>query len=62
MKSKEIMDSTTDSRIYKMAKRFSLEAYGVCSRCPYRGGDNHGRSRLIKKNWKQYRKTQYKII
>jgi hypothetical protein len=61
MKSKEIIDSTTDSRIYKLAKRhFLMHTKGVCSRCHPRRGCNWGRSRFIKRSWKEYRKRQYK--
>ena len=63
MKLKEIMDFTTDSRVYKIAKRLQLESYeGICSRCHPNRGCNARRSRLIKKNWKEFRRTQYKTI
>ena len=62
MKTKEVMNSTTDSRVYKIAHREQMEhTHGCCSRCHPRRGCNWSRSGVVKRNWKVYRKTQYKI-
>lgn len=64
MKSKIILDTTTNSKIYKRALKFHRESTGKikCSRCPYHGGENgHYYNHRDYRNWKKYRKTQYKI-
>jgi len=65
-KHKKIVDTTTNSRVYKIALKYYREATMQisCSICPYHHGDNYNRFsyRWKKRNWKQYRKTQYKVV
>ncbi len=57
----EILKSTTNSAIYKKARKHFLEDEGDirCSFCPYHDGENCRRHRKSK-CWKRFRKTQYK--
>lgn len=62
MKTKELLKTTTNSNVYNRAYRHYLEyAHGICSRCPPRKGCNWGR-RNRDRNWKNFRKTQYKPL
>jgi hypothetical protein len=64
MKSKKILDSTTNSMIYKRVLKFHRESRGqiCCSRCPYHDGENgYYHNHRDYRNWKRYRKTQYKV-
>lgn len=55
---KKVMDTTTNSREYKLARRARIP--GFCTMCkPHRGCNSRV---YIRKNWKHYRKTQYKVI
>lgn len=59
MKTKKVMNSTTNSRIYKLSKRLYLDHFGLCSWCPPHGGCNWSRNNL-QRSWKEHRKTQYR--
>lgn len=48
-RTRDVINTTTDSRTYRLANRFYLEAFGRCSRCSTHGGhcnaaNNHSRS------------------
>ena len=63
-KYKKILDTTNNSRVYKIALKHYREITGdiSCAYCPYHRNENYTRySDYIKRNWKSYRKTQYKI-
>ena len=63
MKTKDILKTTTNSRYYKMMLKWDRENQGKinCSYCPYHGGENgHRHNHRDYKNWKKYRKHQYK--
>lgn len=51
---------TTNSSVYNKAKKMVMENKGIinCSRCPYHRHENDVYYR--DRNWKIYRKTQYK--
>ena len=58
MKAIEEIERTDNPGVYRKAKRTVLDAYeGICSFCKIHRGEN--RSRPIR-NWKNYRKTQYR--
>lgn len=62
-KPKIVMDSTNNSRVYNMARKRYLKNKGLisCDICPYHRGENvkiNGHHR--RRNWKLFRKTQYK--
>ncbi len=64
-KSKNVIDSTVDSCVYKRTQKMRREANGeiCCSRCPYHDGENgYYHNHRDYRNWKKYRKTQYKPI
>ncbi len=57
-KSRNLLSTTTNSRVYKSAKKIQ-DCVG-CDRCrPHRGCN--GWWKYPKRNWKQYRNTQYKL-
>jgi hypothetical protein len=57
----KVISTTNNSRIYKLLKREKLYSWeGKCFYCPPHGGCNRKNREQIK-NWKKYRKTQYKI-
>lgn len=60
-KLKEIIETTDNSRIYKIAlKMYREKQWKInCSFCPYHRYDNL-RWNMYRRNWKQYRKNQYK--
>ncbi len=61
IKYKTILDTTDNSRIYKLALKRHREHCGdiSCAWCPYHRKEN-GWSWFLQRNWKSYRKTQYK--
>lgn len=60
MKLKEIMDATTNRSVYNRVQRQYLFEYeNLCHYCPPHRGCNR-RFRKIDRNWKRYRKTQWK--
>jgi len=64
MKHKNIVDTTTDSKTYKRVLKMYREVRGDidCSICPYHGGENgYYHNHRDYRNWKRYRKTQYKV-
>ena len=63
-KYKDIIETTTDNRTYKIAlKRYrALNAIISCDICPYHRHENHKPDSWRNNNWKRYRKTQYKVI
>jgi len=62
-KRKKEMDTTTNSRIYKLNLKLVRESRHeiFCSRCPYHGGENSTRKDF--RSWKTMtkRKKQYKV-
>ena len=62
MKIKEILDTTTNSRVYKMALKWHRENKGLihCAICPYHDNENYVRHGKDNRNWKRYRKNQFK--
>ena len=54
---------TTDNRcvLKKTHKELIARKEKLCGRCPYHGAENAGRKRKDKRNWKRYRKTQWKF-
>ena len=63
-KYKKIVETTTDNRVYKIAlKEYrALRCEISCGICPYHRGENYKRYGWKHRNWKNYRKTQYKVI
>jgi len=64
MKTKDILDTTTNSKIYKRYLKHYREYTGqiYCSVCPYHGGENgYYHNHRDYRNWKRYRKHQYKV-
>lgn len=59
---KKIMDTTTNSRVYKRAYKRYLESKGkiYCSYCPYHEYENCDKNVGSFRSWKNYRKTQWK--
>lgn len=65
MKTKDEMDFTDNCKIYKrLRKKYLSISKGLirCEICPINKGCNKRRKKIDKKNWKQYRKNQYKEI
>ena len=62
MKMKELLQTTDNSSIYnKVLKRFRESKGDIrCSVCPYHKCENDNGKRYLK-NWKRYRRTQYKV-
>ena len=63
-KYKKILDTTNNSRVYKIALKHYREITGdiSCAICPYHRHENQLYRDWRKRNWKNYRKTQYKVI
>jgi hypothetical protein len=62
-KTKEELDSTTNSRIYKrLRKKYLSISKGLiyCEICGPNKGCNRRRKKIDKRSWKKYRKTQWK--
>lgn len=52
---------TTNSRVYNLLLiEKNYNDLGLCPYCPPHGGCNYWNSRKPERNWKRYRKTQYK--
>jgi len=62
-KYKRIVDTTDNNRVYKIAlKHYRAHQCKIsCDICPYHGGENF-HYWFRQRNWKNYRKTQYKVI
>lgn len=59
---KENLKTTTNSRVYNLLKRQELFNYeGLCPICGPHSGCNSFKKFKGKKNWKEYRKTQWKV-
>jgi hypothetical protein len=57
---KETINTTTNSRVYKLLlKHKLLNYYGLCPICPPHGGCNFRKQKIIR-NWKQFRKNKWK--
>jgi hypothetical protein len=57
-KPKKVTDETTNSRVYKMTKwQIGFSGCPICS--PHRGCNR--RNKKYDRNWKNFRKTQYKV-
>jgi hypothetical protein len=61
-KIKDEIDTTTNSRVYRIMRRNYLESICelYCARCLHHG--MHVRWYNQQRNWKHYRKTQYKPV
>lgn len=60
MKAKKIMDSTNNSRVYKLYRNFYISGKeGYCGWCQMNRGCNKWHRRP-QRNWKKYRKNQWK--
>lgn len=55
-KAKKTMGSTDSGRVYRMAKRETLDCCPICA--PHKGCNQWKAKR--QRNWKKYRKTQWK--
>lgn len=62
MKTHNLVGRTSNSSVYNKAKKLDLENSGEisCSHCAYRKKDNYRRSSRHKRNWKNYRRNQYR--
>lgn len=63
MKVKEILNTTTNSNVYKRVRgRYVTEKYGGCSHCSPNNGCNrvYKMKDNIQQSWKSHRKTQWK--
>jgi len=59
---KEKLKTTTNSRVYKILKRKMLDSYeGLCPICGPHSGCNFWKKHRGIQNWKEYRKTQWKV-
>lgn len=58
MKPKQIVNSTTNSRVYKMTRYQFISPCPICS--PHKGCNRMG-LRKTPKSWKSQRKTKYRI-
>ena len=60
-KYKKILDTTNNSRVYKIALKHYREICGdiYCAYCPYHRHENG--CWKTDRNWKNYRKTQYRL-
>jgi hypothetical protein len=59
---KEKLKTTTNSRVYKILKRKMLDSYeGLCPICGPHSGCNFWKKHRRIQNWKEYRKTQWKV-
>lgn len=57
---KETLNTTTNSRIYKLLfRKYLLNVDGLCPICPPHRGCNYRRKKH-QKNWKYFRKKQWK--
>jgi hypothetical protein len=54
--------ATTDHRsvLNKVYKVFITQKEGICNFDPYHSGENANRKRRDRRNWKRYRKTQWR--
>lgn len=58
---RETIKTTTDRRYYKMLKRKAFyDDRGLCHYCGPHSGCNSNNHLYGMKNWKKFRKTQYK--
>lgn len=58
---KENLETTTNSRVYKILKRKMLDKYeGLCPICGPHTGCNFWKKHRGLRNWKEYRKTQWR--
>lgn len=58
---KETVKNVVDSSVYKkLLALVLLREKGICPFCRPHGGCNARNKYTVKKNWKKYRKTQYK--
>lgn len=56
-KAKKVVDSTNNSRVYRMAQREMIDGCPICA--PHKGC-NKWTSGRWQRSWKKYRKTQWK--
>ena len=62
MKTTKILQETTDSRTYNLALRRKINSNeNKCFICHPHRGCNANNTNFVKRNWKHYRKTQYKL-
>lgn len=58
---KETTKNTTNNSVYnKLYTKHLFDYYGLCPYCPVNGGCNRGYGAAENRNWKKFRKTQYK--
>lgn len=58
---KETFRNTTNRYVYNILySRHLFDHYGLCPYCPPNGGCNRGFGVTENRNWKEFRKTQYK--
>jgi hypothetical protein len=61
MSIKEIYATADNPSVLKKAyKAFITRRERICNRCPYHSGENAYRKRKDRRNWKRFRKTQWK--
>jgi hypothetical protein len=58
---KESLKNVTNRSVHnKLYARHLFDHYGPCPYCPPNGGCNRGFGVAENRNWKEFRKTQYK--
>ena len=58
---KETTKNTMNRSVYnKLHTEYLFNHYGLCPYCPANGGCNRGFGVTENRNWKEFRKTQYK--
>ena len=64
MKANDLLKFETNSQIYKRLLKFKRESSWEikCSHCPYHKRDNKGWHNMLARNWKRYRKHQYREV
>lgn len=61
MRTKQILDTTTNSRVYKHTHaEYINEKVGGCKRCSLNRGCNRRYKDNRERSWKSHRKTQWK--
>lgn len=61
-KKNKLMKTTANRRVFNLVYKSSVNAkHGLCSICNMHSGCNYWYRSKPQKNWKAYRKTQYKI-
>ena len=59
---KRIYDTADNPGVLKKAYKLLLtKEEKICNFCPYHRGENADRKRKDKRNWKRFRRTQWKL-